>query len=287
MFIFLFSSGILFTQCTKDNGPATNSYLIKLANSATLGSYLTDKNGNALYFFSNDVGGANNCTGGCITNWPIFNVDGLTQDQLGSGLLLTDFKSITSANGTQLTYKGWPLYTYAPGGVLEASGQTSGEGVGGVWFVAKPNYTIMLANSQLVGNDGNNYTVSPTDVTVAGTGKTVFFTDLDGRTLYAFVAKDSANLNKFTKADFSNNGTWPIYSTTKVVVPSTLNKSLFDSITVYGHKQLTYKGWPVYYFGSDVDTSGKFRGNTKGVSFPTGINIWNVFITGIRDAPHK
>lgn len=286
MFILLFSSGIFFTQCTKDNGPATSSFQINLANSATLGSYLTDKNGNALYFFANDVGGANNCTGGCITNWPIFNVAGLTQAQLGNGLNLADFNTITSANGTQLTYKGWPLYTYAPGGVQEASGQTGGNGVLGLWFVAKPDYTIMLGNTQLVGNDGNNYIASTTDVTSLGTGPTVFFTDLQGRTLYAF-AKDSALVNKFTKPDFSNNATWPIYVTSKVVVPSTLDKTLFDSITVYNQKQLTYKGWPIYYFGADVDSSNKYRGNTKGVSVPPTLNIWKVFITGIPSAPHK
>lgn len=286
MFILLFSGGILFTQCTSSNTPSNSTYMIQLHNSSALGNYLTDKNGYALYFFANDVGGANNCTGGCITNWAVFNVTGLTQAQLGNGLNLTDFNTITSANGTQLTYKGWPLYSYTPGGVQEPAGQTTGDGFGGVWFVAKPDYTIMFGNTQLVGNDGNNYQVSTTDVTSLGTAKTVFFTDLQGRTLYAF-AKDSALVNKFTKPDFSNNATWPIYVTSKVVIPSTLDKSLFDSITVYNQKQLTYKGWPIYYFGADVDSSNKFRGNTKGVSVPTTLNIWKVFITGIPDAPHK
>jgi predicted lipoprotein with Yx(FWY)xxD motif len=286
MFILLFAGGMLFTQCTTSNGPTTTSYLVNLSNSATLGSYLTDKNGYALYFFSNDANGANNCTGGCTANWPIFNVTGLTQTQLGAGLALADFATITTPTGSQLTYKGWPLYTYAPAGVQEASGQTSGNGTGGIWFVAKPDYTIMLANYQLVGIDANNYVVSATDVTSLGTGKTVYFTDLQGRTLYAF-AKDSAQINKYTKADFSNNGTWPIYTTSKVVIPSTLDKTLFDSITVYGQKQLTYKGWPIYYFGADQDTAGKFRGNTKGVSVPATLNIWKVFINAIPAAPHK
>jgi len=286
MFILILGTVIL-TQCTSsNNGPVASNSLIRLANSATLGSYLTDKNGNALYYFSNDVAGTNNCTGGCTANWPIFNLDGLTQSQLDAGLLLSDFSSIATTTGSQLTYKGWPLYTYSPGGVAEASGSTSGNGVGGIWFVAKPNYTIMLANLQLVGLDANNYIVSTTDVTSLGTGKTVFFTDQNGRTLYAF-ARDSSKVNKFTKADFSNNAVWPIYVTSKVVIPSTLDKTLFDSITVYNQKQLTYKGWPIYYFGSDVDAAGKYRGNTKGVSVPVTLNIWKVFINGIPAAPTK
>jgi len=36
---------------------------------------------------------------------------------------------------------------------------------------------------------------------------------------------DSANKNKFTKSDFSNNSVWPIYDTTVVVVPSVLDKT--------------------------------------------------------------
>jgi len=285
--VILLLGSLIFTQCTSsNNGPVASNSLIRLANSSTLGSYLTDKNGYALYFFSNDVAGTNNCTGGCTANWPIFNLDGLTQSQLDPGLLLSDFSSIATTTGSQLTYKGWPLYTYAPGGVADASGMTNGNGVGGIWFVAKPNYTIMLANLQLVGLDANNYVVSTTDVTSLGTGKTVFFTDQNGRTLYAF-ARDSLKVNKFTKPDFSNNAVWPIYVTSKVVIPSTLDKTLFDSITVYNQKQLTYKGWPIYYFGSDVDTAGKYRGNTKGVSVPVTLNIWKVFINGIPTAPTK
>jgi len=113
--------------------------VIKHAVSATLGNYLTDEDGNALYFFADDANGANNCTGGCIADWPIFNIEDLTQEQLDSGLELNDFSTITSVNGKQLTFKGWPLYYYAPGGVHEGPGQIKGNGFGGVWFVAKPD----------------------------------------------------------------------------------------------------------------------------------------------------
>jgi len=94
--------------------------------------------------------------------------------------------------------------------------------------------------------------------------------------LYAFF-RDSTNINKFTKADFSNNAVWPLYETDKVVVPSVLDKTLFGSIMVFGHKQLTYKGWPMYYVGSDVDPiTGKFRGNNKGVYGPLPMK-WPIF----------
>jgi predicted lipoprotein with Yx(FWY)xxD motif len=262
---------IIFSSCKKDDdAPAAPAKEISLSTNATLGSILTDKTGRTLYMFANDATGANSCTGGCEVLWPVFNVDNLTAALLGTGLTLTDFTTITTASSKkQLVYKGRPLYYYAPvvGGVNtpEAAGQTTGEGFGnGVWYVAKPDYSVMLTNTQLVGHDGKNYT----SAYVEGTGKTLYFTDPKGATLYSF-SKDKQNTNTFTKADFSNNATWPIYETDKIVVPSVLDKTLFGSITVFGKKQLTYKGWPLYFFGQDAGAPGI----TKGVSFPTP-GIW-------------
>ena len=135
----------------------------------------------------------------------------------------------------------------------------------------------MLTNAQLVGNDGKNYL----GTYVEGIGKTVYFTDAKGITLYTFKS-DSFNINKFTKADFSNNGSWPIYDTTKIVVPSTLDHSLFGTINVHGKMQLTYKGWPLYYFGSDQ----KIMGNNKGVSVPVP-GKWPVAVKDMTGAPHN
>jgi predicted lipoprotein with Yx(FWY)xxD motif len=289
IFVASIATGFVVTQCSKSDTVVppvvVDPIVLKLATSPTLGSYLTDKNGNALYFFSKDGNGANNCTGGCTTNWPNFSVTGLTQDKLFTGLLLADFDSITTPSGKQLTYKGWPLYYYAPAGVPESSGTTTGDGVGGVWFVAKPDYTIMLASEQLLGIDTKSWVVSATDVYSEGTGITTYMTDLTGRTLYSFF-KDSTSINKFTKADFSNNPVWPVYETDNIVVPSILDKTLFSSIMIFGHKQLTYKGWPMYYYGADVDAgTGKYRGNNRGVYGPVPIK-WPVFFKDIPGAPH-
>jgi len=280
------ATGFVLTHCNKsDILIFPDPYALKLANSPTLGSYLTDKNWNALYFFSKDGNGANNCTDGCTVAWPIFSATGLTQANLVTGLLLADFDSITTPNGKQLTYKGWPLYHYAPGGVREASGTTKGDGVDGVWFIAKPDYTIMMATEQLLGIDTKNWVVSATNVYSEGVGLTTYLTDLTGRTLYSYF-KDSTNINKFTMADFSNNPVRPVYETDKIVVPSILDKTLFGSITVLGYKQLTYKGWPMYYYGADVDAgTGKFRGKNRGVYGPVPVN-WPVFFKDIPAAPH-
>ena len=284
------ASLLIMVSCKKNDGmgatqpippsPPVIQQGIELHNSPTLGSYLTDKQDHALYFFSNDADGQDSCTGGCEVLWPAFNVDQLTAAQLGAGLDLADFGSITSATGgKQLTYKGWPLYSYAPPqngtNQPEATGLTSGDGFAGIWYVAKPDYTIMLANAQLIGQDGKKYKSDFTE----GIGKTLYFTNGSGRTEYTF-SKDSSSNNNFTAPDFSNNNNFPIYETDKIVVPSSLNKTDFESTQVFGRTQLTYKGWPLYYFGQDGDT----RGSNKGISVPHP-GVWPVAVKDIQPAP--
>ena len=263
---------LIVLSCDDDDSePAAR---IQLKSSSTLGSYLTDSEGNTLYYFSNDAAGENTCTGGCATVWPIFFEASLTADMLGEGLSIDDFSSVTSASGQQTTYKGWPLYYYAPSGVREPANQTTGEAVGGIWFVAKPDYSIMISNSQLVGQDGKSYKGDYTE----GTEKVLYFVDAEGRTLYSFNF-DKKNDNNFTNGDGAHDAVWPIYAETMANVPSTLDKTLFGTIDVSGQKQITYKGWPLYYFGNDSE-----RGDNKGVSVPTP-GIWPVVTKDADEAP--
>jgi predicted lipoprotein with Yx(FWY)xxD motif len=257
----------VISSCSKDdntsNPPVDNTpkgTSVKLASSTKFGSIMTDSLGKSLYFFSLDANGTSGCTGDCIAAWPVFYKEHLTID---TSLKAADFGVITRADGSkQTTYKGWPLYYYV--GDAKA-GDITGDALNNVWFIAKPDYTVMLANTQLVGNDGVQYNsqLQP------GQGVTQYITDAYGRTLYAF-AHDHNNTNVYTKADFSNNATWPIYEVDSIKnVPSILDKASFGKINVFGKIQLVYKGWPLYYFGPDAQT----RGNTKGVSVPTP-GVW-------------
>src|SRR5262249_16921409 len=96
-------SGLVISavNCKKNDSNAnpTVQKEISLQTSATLGKYLVDKQNRTLYFFSKDPNGQDSCTGGCQALWPIFNVDNLTTDQLGDGLSISDFGSVTSVSG--------------------------------------------------------------------------------------------------------------------------------------------------------------------------------------------
>jgi predicted lipoprotein with Yx(FWY)xxD motif len=246
-------------SCSKNSDtliPSAPEIKVKVANDATLGKILTDSSGRTLYFFSIDADGNSGCSAGCTAAWPVFYTE---KRNFSTDLDSNDFATITRADlKKQTTYKGWPLYYYAPD---TKAGDVNGEAVNGVWFVAKPDYSVMLAKTQLIGKDGVQYNSQYQP----GAGATLFLTDDHGRTLYAF-SPDHFNKNNFTKADLSNNALWPMFEQPAVGnVPSVLTKTDFTTITVFGKTQLTYKGWPLYYFGQD----NQVRGSTKGVSVPT------------------
>ncbi len=267
---------ICFASCKKDSSSTDNAKPapvtgVMLNSSANFGSIMTDNNGRSLYFFAIDANGSSGCTDGCAVVWPAFYKE---NPSIGTGLIASDFGIITRADGNkQTTYKGWPLYYYQNDA---KAGDVNGDKVGNTWFVAKADYTVMLANTQLVGHNGTQYNSQMQP----GQGITQFITDAGGRTLYAF-SPDKFNKNTFTKSDFSNNGVWPVFEIASVQsIPSVLDKTQFSVIDVFGKKQLTYKGWPLYYFGNDLAV----RGSTKGVSFPQP-GVWPVTNASTGVAP--
>lgn len=244
---------------------------IQLRSTQEFGSVLTDKEGKTLYFFSPDVNGAANCNGQCAVTWPAYYDEQATSNK---DIDAKDIGVITRADGKkQNTYKGWPLYYF--------SGDTNttdikGDGVNGTWFVAKPDYILMVGSTQLIGADGNKYKEDLTE----GEGVTTYFTNGAGRTVYVFTP-DKFNTNTFTKEDFSNDAVWPIYQTDVGAVPSVIKKELLVTINVFGKKQITYKGRPLYYFGQDAK-----RGETKGISVPRP-GVWPYVNLKTTEAPRN
>ncbi|ULC59876.1 hypothetical protein MBM09_02585 [Flaviramulus sp. BrNp1-15] len=248
---------------------------VRLRNDATFGSVLTNSDGFTLYFFAPDAKGDANCLGGCADNWPAFFDADLSLD---AGLQASDFGTITRSDGeSQNTYKGWPLYTFIND---TQANQINGDGAGGVWFVGKPDYSIMLVRAQLVGRDVNGNETNLNSAFEPGDEDTFYITDDRGNTLYSFV-NDNNGINNFTASDFSNNSVWPIFHTDIQNVPSALNKEGFGVIDVFGESQLTYKGWPLYYFGGDDN-----RGDNFGVGFPSA-GVWPTVNSNTEVAPEK
>jgi predicted lipoprotein with Yx(FWY)xxD motif len=232
---------------------------LTLQEDAEFGKIFTDSNGNVLYFFATDVNGNNNCTGGYANNWPIFFAEresiSIDDPDFDAELL----GEIQTPNGMQTTYNGWPLYYFVND---NAPGDTNGDGVANVWYVAKPDYDLMVANGQLVGNDGNNYIINDEGAYVEGTGNTRYFVDFNGRTLYRFV-NDTFNQSNFGGSE----NVWPRFRAGVAVVPSAMEVSEF---AVIEDGQISFRGNPLYFFGSDAE-----RGETRGVSVPN-LGVWPI-----------
>ncbi len=237
---------------------------VKLATSPTLGTYLTDGLGNTLYLFTRDASGTSNCSGNCATIWPVYYAENVSA---GSGLEGIDFGTITLPDGSrQTTYKGWPLYYYAPGGVREEAGETRGEGASNnAWFVAKPDYTLLLAGQTIP----NNATGQPESKR--------YLVDEKGFTLYYFERDTVANQSQCTGGCIS---AWPLYYREAIKGPSALSAADFSSITrPDGMRQTTYKGRPLYYFAPPDGQSGRqreLRGETKGHGTIGAGGLWFV-----------
>ncbi|HEX7651247.1 MAG TPA: hypothetical protein VF439_00825 [Candidatus Paceibacterota bacterium] len=102
---------------------------------AKLGNYVIAYNGMTLYTYAPDTDGLSHCMDACAAAWPPYVVTS-TDNLVAESPLAGTIGTITRADGTeQVTYNGHPLYFYANDA---QSGDTTGQGVGGVWFVAKP-----------------------------------------------------------------------------------------------------------------------------------------------------
>jgi len=101
-----------------------------------LGTVLTDQNGMTLYFFDKDKKGAatSACVDQCILNWPPFLA---AEGAMAEGeWTIVDVKDKDGAMKKMWAYDGWPLYLFIKD---QKPGDTAGDGVGGVWHVAKPD----------------------------------------------------------------------------------------------------------------------------------------------------
>ena len=105
-------------------------------------TYLTDKDGRALYTFDTDKLGESSCHKGCENIWPVYYAPILLS--VPSPLDKKDFATIDrnqtkafSGAFKQTTYKGKPLYYYYKD--LDKVGSTKGDWVGGVWDLIEIN----------------------------------------------------------------------------------------------------------------------------------------------------
>lgn len=108
---------------------------VRVLSKTGVGNFLVDGRDMSLYLYTKDSPNKSVCYGGCAAAWPIFYVE--KEDlKLPAELKKEDFGEIVRDDGSaQVTYKGLPLYYYAKD---VKPGDTTGQGVGDVWYLVTP-----------------------------------------------------------------------------------------------------------------------------------------------------
>ena len=237
---------------------------VAVAENEEYGSFLVDSEGMSLYLFTNDTENTSNCYDDCATNWPPLLTEGdpVAGEGVDESLLGTTERDDGSL---QVTYSGWPLYYFAAD---EAASDTAGQGVGDVWYLLTPG-------GEGIGMETMEEESMGTTVAVAENEEYgSFLVDSEGMSLYLFTNDTENTSNCYD--DCATN--WPpLLTEGDPVAGEGVDESLLGTTERDdGSLQVTYSGWPLYYFAADEaagDTTGQGVGGVWYLLTPEGKGI--------------
>ncbi len=146
------------TAATSPSAPPTGtsggSATVEATSVSTDGTVLVNGSGLTLYLLTADKPNHPTCTSApCPSTWYPLLLPGGGSATAGMGAKSSLLGTATTPSGTQVTYKGWPLYTYSGD---TGPGQAAGEGIssfGGTWYVVDPSGTAVKSS----GGGGGGY----------------------------------------------------------------------------------------------------------------------------------
>lgn len=245
------------------NNPPTSqptadpSATVQVASNATFGSILVNSQGMTLYTLSSEGNGAFTCTGSCLGVWPALLLPAGTTPTAGAGVTGTIGVVTRPDGGTQVTYNGFPLYTYVGD---SAPGDATGDGItsfGGTWHVVKlaaapvtsptPTATPSPTSGPLI-QVAVNPTLGP--ILVDAAGDTLYYNTAEkGTTLVC----TGSCLTVWPPLLLAAGATTP---TSGLGITGTLSSISRPD----GGQQVTYNNEPLYTFAHDSkpgDTNGE------------------------------
>jgi predicted lipoprotein with Yx(FWY)xxD motif len=207
-----------------------------------LGNFLVNAEGKTLYTFLNDTANTSTCTGECLAAWPALTV--ASEDDLEISASTGGWLDVITREDTgelQVTFNRHPLYTFADDA---APGDANGQGLGDVWFVARPQLISLGVSSELGS----------------------FLTTPDGFTLYTF-ANDTDDTSTCTGECLA---AWPAFTVNN---EEELNAGMLGGVAQVelgvitredtGELQVTLNKKPLYLFAEDTQ-SGQTNGQGVG-----------------------
>ena len=113
---------------------------VSVGSAAGVGKVLVDSEGMTLYYFQKDQKGSgkSKCEGACAEAWPPLTTEG--EPEAMSGVKSAMLGTIERSDGTtQVTYAGWPLYTFVEDKKPGEDNGTDSKAFGASWYPLHPN----------------------------------------------------------------------------------------------------------------------------------------------------
>lgn len=138
----------------------SSAVTVSAKNVAGVGTILVNGQGQTLYLLTSEKGGKITCAGGngCTKIWPEITLPrGTTAAKAGSGVMSSLLGTVEDASGNlEVTYNGWPLYTYAAD---SGPGVAHGQGIatfGGTWYALNASGDPVTGKSQPSGSSSSS-----------------------------------------------------------------------------------------------------------------------------------
>jgi predicted lipoprotein with Yx(FWY)xxD motif len=123
-----------------ESSEAGEAATVAVGTAANVGKVLVDSNGMTLYYFEKDKkgSGVSKCSGACASAWPPLTTGGAAKAM--SGVQASMLGAIERSDGTtQVTYAGWPLYTFVEDKKPGEDNGTDSKAFGASWYPLHPN----------------------------------------------------------------------------------------------------------------------------------------------------
>lgn len=131
-----YSGGEESTAASKETANSEPTAIVSVGSAPKVGKVLVDSKGFTLYYFEKDQGGKSACYGACASVWPPLT----GKPQTEGGAMSSELGTTKRSDGTtQVTYAGWPLYTYTADTKPGEDNGTDVKSYGGSWYPLHPN----------------------------------------------------------------------------------------------------------------------------------------------------
>ena len=227
--------------------PSSASTVALKTETTRAGTVLANDQGLTLYYYSADKRGSGTsvCTAGCATAWPPL----AAPVKAPAGVRLPGpLGMITRPGGVrQVTINGFPVYLYAGD---KAAGQATGNGMSGTWHVIKIRSAAAGATGRAAALKVAHTRVGP--VLASSRGLTVYY-----------YSADKPHSGKSACTGTCATAWPPLAAPVKAPAGVRLPGKLGVITRPNGVKQVTLKGYPLYFYIGDK-APGQVTGNGIG-----------------------